>query len=96
MTTIPTTGHGRNQAGFRCGQYGCGTTTTETLTVNCFDVQLDNGENLKALAVGDYLNLTEPAAGMQAGTWQVVAYHGEFWDRATMRLVTAVTEEPGR
>ena len=67
-----------------------------SVTVDCFDVQLDNGENLKALSVGDHLDLSEPAAGMQAGTWQVVAYHGEFWDRATMRLVTAVTEEPGR
>ncbi|MFE7395692.1 hypothetical protein [Streptomyces sp. NPDC057557] len=65
------------------------------VTVNCFDVQLDNGENLKALAIGDHLDLSEPAAGMQPGTWQVVAYHGEFQDRATMRPAAA-TEEPSR
>ncbi|MFE7105600.1 hypothetical protein ACFU98_10755 [Streptomyces sp. NPDC057575] len=69
-----------------------------TVTVSCSDVRLNNGENLKALAVGDSLELSEPTAGMQPGTWQVVAYHGEFQDRATMRPVPApaVTEEPGR
>ncbi|MER6611582.1 hypothetical protein ABT282_38490 [Streptomyces sp. NPDC000927] len=70
----------------------------DVVTVNCIDVQLDNGENLKDLGVGDYLDLTEPAAGMQAGLWQVAAYHGEFQDQATMRSVpaSAVIEEPGR
>ncbi|MFF8422868.1 hypothetical protein [Streptomyces sp. NPDC015680] len=56
---------------------------------HCFDVQLDNGGNLKDLTVGDYLDLTEPAAGMQVGLWQVVAYHGKFQDRATMRPVSS-------
>ncbi|MFB6873721.1 hypothetical protein [Streptomyces sp. NPDC056323] len=70
-------------------------TAADCVTVNCFDVRLDNGENLKDLAVGDHLDLPEPAAGMQPGTWQVVAYHGEFQDQATMRPV-AVTEELGR
>ncbi|MFJ1695720.1 hypothetical protein ACIOHC_11300 [Streptomyces sp. NPDC088252] len=63
-------------------------TAADFVTVDCFDVQLDNGESLKALAVGDYLDLTEPAAGMQPGTWQVVAYHGEFQDQAAMRPVS--------
>ncbi|MFG3244145.1 hypothetical protein [Streptomyces sp. NPDC048157] len=64
-------------------------TLAHEVTVDCFDVQLDNGENLKDLAVGDYLDLTEPAAGVQVGLWQVVAYHGEFQDRATMRPVSS-------
>ncbi|TXS78662.1 hypothetical protein [Streptomyces sp. sk2.1] len=66
------------------------------VTVSCSDVRLDNGENLRDLAVGDHLELSEPAAGMRPGTWQVVDFHGRFRDRATMRLVPAVTEEPGR
>lgn len=68
----------------------------DVVTVDCFDVELDNGENLKALAVGDHLELSEPAAGMRPGTWQVVDFHGRFRDQATMRPVPAVTEEPGR
>ncbi|MFE9491457.1 hypothetical protein ACFYNF_34310 [Streptomyces sp. NPDC006641] len=64
-------------------------TLAHEVTVDCFDVQLDNGENLKDLTVGDYMDLTEPAAGMQVGLWQVVAYHGKFQDRATMRPVSS-------
>ncbi|MFD7861834.1 hypothetical protein [Streptomyces sp. NPDC059783] len=61
-----------------------------TVTVNPFDVELDNGENLRDLAVGDYLELAETAAGMSPGTWQVVAWHGDptFPDEAVMRPVS--------
>lgn len=73
-------------------------TAADVVTVDCFDVQLDNGENLKVLAVGDYLELTEPAAGMTPGMWQVIAFQGATQDQAAMRLVPApaVTEELGR
>lgn len=64
-------------------------TPAHEVTVNCCDVELDNGENLKALGVGNHLELNEPAAGMRPGTWALVAYHGQFQDRATLRWQTA-------
>lgn len=57
-------------------------------TVNCRDVQMDDGENIKALGVGNYLELDRPTAGMAPGTWRLTAYHGEFAERATLRLLT--------
>ncbi|MFF2852624.1 hypothetical protein ACFVT5_40985 [Streptomyces sp. NPDC058001] len=60
----------------------------ETVTVNYADVELDNGENLRDLGVGDYLELSETVAGMTPGTWQVVAWRGEFQDKAVMRLAS--------
>ncbi|MFI6862622.1 hypothetical protein ACIBKZ_22465 [Streptomyces sp. NPDC050421] len=63
-------------------------TTPTTLTIHCCDIELSDGENLKALGTGNYLELAEPTAGMEPGTWQVVDYHGEFQDRATMRPVS--------
>ncbi|MEU9849320.1 hypothetical protein [Streptomyces sp. NPDC047985] len=64
-------------------------TLAHEVTVDCFDAQLDNGENLKDLGVGGYLELAEPTAGMHPGTWQLVEYHGEFQDQATLRWQTA-------
>lgn len=62
------------------------------VTVNCADVWIDDphdGDNLKALGVGHQLELDKPTSGMRPGVWQVVEYHGEFQDRATMRRLTA-------
>ena len=61
----------------------------DEITVDCFDVEIYNGENLKALGVGNYLELDKPTVGMRPGTWQLVAYHGEFQDQATLRPVPA-------
>ncbi|MFD5899096.1 hypothetical protein [Streptomyces sp. NPDC060366] len=67
-----------------------GTSMSNTvMTVDCFDVELDNGESLADLGIGNYLELREPAAGMQPGTWMLTTYHGDFRDRATLRLQTA-------
>jgi hypothetical protein len=67
------------------------TTVPQTLsaevTVNCREVQMDDGENLKALDVGNYLELDRPTAGMCPGVWLLTAYHGEFSERATLRLL---------
>lgn len=63
----------------------------DLVTVHYADVELDNGENLRDLAVGDYLELAVPAAGLAPGTWQVVAWHGHdpaFPDEAEMRPVS--------
>ena len=65
-------------------------TTAGLVTVYYADVELDNGENLRGLAVGDFLELAEPTAGMSPGTWQAVSWHGEdpaFLDEAVMRPV---------
>ncbi|MEU5490327.1 hypothetical protein AB0G98_21630 [Streptomyces sp. NPDC020196] len=65
--------------------------TADIVTVYYADVELDNGENLRDLAVGDFLELAEPTAGMRAGTWQVASWHGEdpaFLDEAVMRPVS--------
>ncbi|MFE9853579.1 MULTISPECIES: hypothetical protein [Streptomyces] len=64
-------------------------TETVTVTVNCFDVELDNGEDLRGLDTGCYLELAEPVAGMTPGTWQVVAWQGDDLDAAVMRPVSA-------
>jgi hypothetical protein len=59
--------------------------------VHYADIELDNGENLRDLNVGDHLELSEPTAGMRPGTWQVVAWRGDpaFPDEAVMRPVSA-------
>lgn len=59
------------------------------VTVHCCDIELDNGESLKDLGVGNYLELRRNAAGMRPGTWLLVEYHGEFHDRATLRRPSA-------
>ncbi|WP_098892246.1 hypothetical protein [Streptomyces sp. or3] len=67
------------------------TPASDLVTVHYADVELDNGENLRDLAVGDYLELAEPTAGMTPGTWRVVAWHGDdpvFPDEAVMRPVS--------
>lgn len=61
-------------------------TGTPTLTVDCFEVELDNGEDL---GVGNYLELDQPTAGMQPGTWVLTAYEGNCQERAQMRLLTS-------
>lgn len=63
-------------------------TAPTEVTVNCFDVQMDDGENLKALGVGNYLELDRPTAGLRPGVWRLTAYHGEFSERATLRLMS--------
>lgn len=68
-------------------------TTTER-TVNCADIELNNGENLKALYVGDVLELDQPAAGLPAGSWRVIEFHGEFLDRATLRNTSTEETHP--
>ncbi|MGW1468469.1 hypothetical protein ACWCPT_29505 [Streptomyces sp. NPDC002308] len=62
------------------------------VTVNCFDVEFDNGEDLRGLDVGCYLELAEPVAGMAPGTWQVMAWQGDDLDEAVMRPVSAAEE----
>ncbi|MEW9521859.1 hypothetical protein [Streptomyces tubercidicus] len=59
-----------------------------TRTVSCFDVELDNGENLKDLGVGNVLELDQPTAGMEPGAWLLVAYEGDFQDRARLRRLS--------
>ncbi|MCG0061684.1 hypothetical protein L0F81_00020 [Streptomyces tricolor] len=61
---------------------------TDTVTVDCFDVELDSGENLKALGEGNYLELDQSVAGMSPGVWLLLAYEGEFGDRARLRCLT--------
>lgn len=66
-------------------------TPADLVTVHYADVECYDGENLRSLNVGDYLELVEPAAGMTPGTWQLVAWHGEdpvFPDEAVMRPVS--------
>lgn len=63
-------------------------TAPTEMTVNCFDVQMDDGENLKALGVGNFLELDRETAGMRPGVWLLTAYHGESSERATLRLLT--------
>jgi hypothetical protein len=47
------------------------------VVVNCADVELDSGENLLDLGVGNYLELDRPTVGMQPGTWRLTAYRDE-------------------
>ncbi|PSK57011.1 hypothetical protein B0E38_02542 [Streptomyces sp. 111WW2] len=61
---------------------------SETKTVNCYDIQLDNGENLKDLGEGNYLELDQAAAGLAPGTWLLLAYEGDFQETAVMRRLS--------
>jgi hypothetical protein len=64
----------------------------DTVTVDCIDIELDNGENLLDLGVGNYLEVAEPIAGMSTGSWVLVAYEGDgdAWStRAQLRRLTA-------
>lgn len=59
------------------------------MIVNCSDVELDSGENLTDLGVGNYLELDQTTAGMEPGTWQLLAYEGGSQEKARMRRLTA-------
>lgn len=61
---------------------------TDPKTVRCEDVELDNGENLKALGEGNFLELDRTVAGMSPGTWQLLAYQGDSRDGARMRKLS--------
>lgn len=61
---------------------------TDTTTVNCFDIELDSGENLKDLGEGNYLDLDQPAGGLTPGTWVLLAYEGDFQETAVMRRLS--------
>jgi hypothetical protein len=56
------------------------------VAVNCADVELENGENLHYLGVGNDLDLDRPTAGMQPGTWRLTAYGDD--DTARMRRLS--------
>lgn len=58
----------------------------DTVTVDCFDVELDNGETLADLGVDNYLELGETVAGMRPGTWLVLAYDEDDEERTMARL----------
>jgi hypothetical protein len=57
------------------------------VVVDCADVELDDGENLKDLGEGNYLELAKPTAGMHPGIWVLTAYEDD--DKARMRRMTA-------
>lgn len=70
------------------------TDQTETTTVNCYDVELDNGETLADLGVDNYLELSETVAGMRPGTWLLTAYEDdEGTERARARLRRLTRDE---
>lgn len=56
------------------------------VVVNCADVELENGENLHYLGVGNDLDLDHLTAGMQPGTWRLTAYGDD--DTARMRRLS--------
>lgn len=64
-----------------------------TATVDCFDVELDNGETLVTLGVGNYLELAEPVAGMRPGTWLLLAYEEDDEERTVARLREVTRDE---
>lgn len=55
------------------------------MNVHHSSIELDNGETLLDLAVGDYLELTEPVAGLHPGTWQLKDWNSD--GKATMRHI---------
>ena len=56
--------------------------------VDCAAVELDNGENLHYLGVGNDLDLDRPTAGMQPGTWRLTGYGTEGDGTARMRRLS--------
>lgn len=56
------------------------------VVVKCSDVELENGENLHYLGVGNDLDLDRHTAGMQPGTWRLTEYGDD--DTARMRRLS--------
>jgi hypothetical protein len=60
----------------------------DVAVVDCHSIELDNGENLRHLGEGNYLELDKHVAGLRPGTWLVTGYLGEYKDQATLRRLT--------
>jgi len=57
-----------------------------TITIDCWSVELDNGENLKDLAVGDSVDLHHCVD--YDGLWIATAFHGDYRDQVTLQSAT--------
>ncbi|WP_049569116.1 hypothetical protein [Streptomyces sp. SBT349] len=66
------------------------TTAAEAITIDCDSVELHDGENLRALTVGDTVELDHTTR--HPGLWIVTQFHGEFQDRVTLHAAE-VTED---
>lgn len=54
-----------------------------TITIDSASVELDDGENLRDLAIGDSVDLN-PTTG-HAGLWIAAAFHGDYRDQITLQ-----------
>ncbi|MER5902973.1 hypothetical protein ABT150_23185 [Streptomyces mirabilis] len=61
-----------------------------SIAIRSESVQLDNGENLRDLAVGDSVNL-RPDTGHE-GLWVAAAFHGDFQERITLQHAEVVVD----
>ncbi|MGW0920149.1 hypothetical protein ACWD3J_14165 [Streptomyces sp. NPDC002755] len=87
--------------GYRCG---CGKdahsnlvpcqplpeTLIGSITIRSESIQLDNGECLRDLAVGDSVEL-RPDTGHE-GLWIAAAFHGDYQDEITLQYAEVVTD----
>lgn len=68
-----------------------------TITIDSSSIELENGENLRDLAVGHSVELCEQTP--HPGYWIAAAFHGEYRDQVTLRPAVNVTDcaavEPG-
>jgi hypothetical protein len=61
-----------------------------SITIPSESVQLDNGENLRDLAVGDSVDL-RPDTGHE-GLWIAAAFHGDYQDQITLQYAEVVED----
>ena len=63
-------------------------TAIGSITIETFSVELDNGENLRDLNIGDSVDL-RPDTG-HPGLWIATEFHGEHQDRITLQHAEVV------
>lgn len=61
-----------------------------SITIETSSVQLDNGENLRDLAIGDSVNLS--SATGDPGFWIAAKFHGEHQDWITLQYAETVQD----
>jgi hypothetical protein len=65
-------------------------TTIGSITIRTESIQLDNGECLRDLAVGESVELGPDTS--HEGLWIAAAFHGDYQDRITLQYAEVVED----
>jgi hypothetical protein len=61
-----------------------------SITIRSESIQLDNGECLRDLAIGDSVELRADTS--HEGLWIAAAFHGDYQDRITLQYAEVVVD----